>query len=70
MRPRLERFDDRVLDGVFSDVEVAHRADEGGQHEATLMTHKRLERVRLQPAWEKSMQGRTSTLPCHAPGIC
>lgn len=55
-----------VLESVFGDVQVAGEADEGGTDLATLNPQRLVEGYSF-PL--KSMQGRTSTEPCHAPGI-
>jgi hypothetical protein len=60
--------DDRVVQRIFGAVDVARQPDEGGQDLATLDTDDLVERID-QLASPKSMTGRTSTRPCHAPGI-
>ena len=74
----LQRGDDRVLHGILGGVDVAREADEGGQNPATLTPNGFRQRQVVergfaaqagQPAWEKSITGRTSTLPYQAPGI-
>jgi hypothetical protein len=70
--PGLEGGDGGVLQRVFGQVEIAEGAGEGGHHSAALTPDDLGQRQLVgqgQPAWVKSMQGRTSTLPCHAPGI-
>ena len=67
--PDFGGHDDRVLQRVLGAVDVAGQPDEGGQHLATLDPDDLVERVDQVPSL-KSMTGRTSTLPCQAPGIC
>ena len=64
--PLLEGDDDCVLEGVFGQTEVVGQPDEGGQYPATLDPDDLVDRH--SPS-DHSMIGRTSTLPCQAPGI-
>ncbi len=67
--PRVGGHDNSVVQRILGPVDVSCQADEGGQDLATLDPNDLVERID-QPASPKSMTGRTSTRPCHAPGIC
>src|SRR6266571_1569593 len=65
-RPALHRRRKRILQRLLGEVEVAEEADQGGQDAAGFGAVDRLDRVY---GWLNSMIGRTSTVPCCAPGI-
>ena len=65
-RPTLERRRERILKRLLGEIEVAEQADQGGQDAAGFGAVDRLDRVY---GWSNSMIGRTSTVPCCAPGI-
>ena len=66
-RPALERRGERVLKRLLGEIEVAEQADQGCENAAGFGAVDRLDRVY---GWLNSMIGRTSTVPCFAPGIC
>ena len=83
-RPGVQRPQDGVLHGVLGELQVAGVPDERGQHAPALVAHEADEggargdvtagrRRLLGHAWvvghPNSITGRTSTAPCHAPGI-
>ena len=65
-RPALERRGERVLKRLLGEIEVAEQADQGCENAAGFGAVDRLDRVY---GWLNSMIGRTSTVPCFAPGI-
>ena len=67
--PRVGGDDDRIVQRVLGPVDVTCQTNEGGQNLATLDSNDLVERID-QLCSPKSMTGRTSTLPYHAPGIC
>ena len=65
-RPTLDRRRERILQRLLGEIEVAEEADQGGKDASGLGAVNRLDRVY---GWLNSMIGRTSTVPCCAPGI-
>ncbi len=65
-RPALDRGRERVLERLLGEIEIAEEADQSGENAAGLGAVDRLDRVY---GWSNSMIGRTSTVPCFAPGI-
>jgi len=65
-RPALDRRRERILKRFLGEIEVAEEADQGGENAAGFRAVDRLDRVY---GWSNSMIGRTSTVPCFAPGI-
>ncbi len=65
-RPALHRRRERILKRLLGEIEVAEQADQGREDAAGLRAINRLDRVY---GWSNSMTGRTSTVPCCAPGI-
>ena len=71
-RPRLQRAHGGVLHGVLGERQVAGDPRQRGEHAPALVAHEADEGgaglgFRHPP---KSITGRTSTAPSHAPGIC
>ncbi len=65
-RPALHRRRERVLKRLLGEIEVAEQADQSGENATGFRAVDRLDRVY---GWLNSMIGRTSTVPCLAPGI-
>ncbi len=62
----LDRRRERVLQRLLGEIEVAEETDQGGENAAGFGAVNRLDGVY---GWLNSMIGRTSTVPCFAPGI-
>ncbi len=62
----LDRRRERVLQRLLGEIEVAEETDQGCENAAGFRAVDRLNRVY---GWLNSMIGRTSTVPCFAPGI-
>ena len=65
-RPALDRGRERILQRLLGEIEIAEEADQGGEDPTGFGAVDRLDRVY---GWSNSMIGRTSTVPCCAPGI-
>jgi len=57
---------ERFLKSLLGEIEIAEEADERGEHPARFGAVDRLDQV---CDWLNSMIGRTSTVPCFAPGM-
>jgi hypothetical protein len=64
--PALDRRRERILKRFLGEIEVTEEANQGGENAAGFRAVDRLDRVY---GWSNSMIGRTSTMPCFAPGI-
>src|SRR5437773_6351158 len=65
-RPALDRRRERILKRLLGEIEVAEETNQSGQNAAGFGPVDRLDRVY---GWLNSMIGRTSMVPCFAPGI-
>jgi len=65
-RPALDCRRERILKRLLGEIEVAEEADQRGENAAGFRAVDRLDRVY---GWSNSMIGRTSMVPCLAPGI-
>jgi hypothetical protein len=64
--PALDRRGERVLQRLLGEIEIAEEADESSEDAARLGAVDGLDQV---CDCENSMTGRTSTVPCFAPGM-
>jgi hypothetical protein len=65
-RPALHRRRERILQRLLGEIEIAEEANEGGKDATGFGAVDRLDQV---CDWLNSMMGRTSMVPCCAPGI-
>ena len=65
-RPLLDRRRERILQRLLGEIEIAEETNQGREDTARLGAIDRLDRVY---GWSNSITGRTSTVPCCAPGI-
>ena len=65
-RPALDRRGECVLKRLLGEVKVAEETNQGGENATGFGAVERLDRVY---GWSNSITGRTSTMPCLAPGI-